>query len=857
MFADLVGSTELGAQDPERTRLVLERFYDAMADEIVGAGGTVEKFAGDAVMAAFGAPTAHEDDAERALHAALGMLRRLEGFDGLALRIGVNTGEVVVGRARQGSSFVTGDAVNVAARLEQAAVPGAVLVGERTVAVARGAFEFGEPIVVEAKGKPGGITCRPLFRSLSPARPRGVIGLGRAFVGRERELELLQATYRRVAEYGDPHLVTIMGVAGVGKTRLVRELWEWLAVQQPAPLRPTGRCIPYGRGITFRPLADIVRQQFGILESDPPVVVLSRLGHDDDLAMTLGFEPPAGMHPLEARDRLHGAWVAFFERLAKAGPVVVLIEDLHWAEPALLDLVEQIVGEVQGPLLLIATARPELLEDRPAWGGGRRNGSLVWLDALSGADTRRLVDELLMAGLPAELSDLILERAEGNPFFVEELLATLMDQGVLERTNAGWRAVRATAGIDVPDSVQAVLAARMDLLDSPAKRALQAAAVVGRVFWAGPVRHMMDGVEPDFAMLEQRDFIRRRAGSSMARDHEYVFKHALTREVAYASLSKATRARLHASFAELLEQSAEGADERAPLLAFHYGEAVIAEDVDIAWLDDAARVAELRARAVSWSRRAAESAISRYEIDEGVAVLERAVAMEPSPGARSGLWHEIARAHFLHFDGERFWQAMQQAIELCDRSADAAELTSELAFVTAARAGMWNPLPDPTLVAGWIDRALALAPPDSVAHARTLVARALWQPREATDDSMEAWRLTEGLDDPVLRSYALEALSYGALVRDRYAESSAWSERRMALLPEIGDPDHRADIYRSPISGYVGSGRIRRREGGRARPRCDRLRAHGPSSAPRRRVPARDRGACGRVEGRCGPRGRG
>jgi class 3 adenylate cyclase len=240
LFADLVGSTALAdSQDPERTRAILDRFYDAMAEEVERAGGTIEKFAGDAVMAAFGAPTSLEDHAERALHAAVAMRRRLaELFAGqLELRTGINTGDVVVGQPREGSSFVTGDAVNMAARLEQAAAPGEILVGERTVAAARGAFEFDEPVAVEAKGKPDGIVACRLVRALSLMRPRGVGGLAVAFVGRDHELERLRRAYRMAVEERRPRLVTILGDAGVGKTRLVRELWEDLHEQQPEPLR--------------------------------------------------------------------------------------------------------------------------------------------------------------------------------------------------------------------------------------------------------------------------------------------------------------------------------------------------------------------------------------------------------------------------------------------------------------------------------------------------------------------------------------------------------------------------------------------------------------------------------------------
>src|SRR5437667_2856797 len=260
LFADLVGSTALASgEDPERVRFRLERFYEGMADEVQGAGGTVEKFAGDAVMAVFGAPAALEDHAERALHAALAMAHRTRELDErLELRIGVNTGEVVIGRPREGSSFVTGDPVNVAARLEQGAEPSEILVGERTAAAVRGAFEFGEPSMIEAKGKPGGVPCRRLVRALSLMRPRGVGELARAFVGRDDELEQLSRAYRAAVDTRRPQLVTLLGDAGVGKTRLVRELWSLLAGEEPEPLRRTGRCLSYGAGIAYWALGEVL-----------------------------------------------------------------------------------------------------------------------------------------------------------------------------------------------------------------------------------------------------------------------------------------------------------------------------------------------------------------------------------------------------------------------------------------------------------------------------------------------------------------------------------------------------------------------------------------------------------------------
>ncbi|HEV8603466.1 MAG TPA: AAA family ATPase, partial [Gaiellaceae bacterium] len=557
-----------------------------MAAEVEGAGGTVEKFVGDAVMAAFGAPTAQEDHAERALHAALSMQRRLEELFGemLALRIGVNTGEVVVGRAREGSSFVTGDAVNVAARLEQAAAPGEILAGERTVAAVRGAFEFAESASVEAKGKPGGVACRRVLRALSLMRPRGVSGLRRSFVGRSDELAHLQAGYGRVIDQGSPHLVTISGEAGVGKTRLVREFWETLGSESPEPLRRTGRCLPYGQGITYWPLGEILKEQFGILESDPPEALSLRLGEREILGLTIGLDVARDLHPLAARDRLHAGWVEFIEELVADRPAVVLIEDIHWAEDPLLDLLDRLLRDMHGPMLLIATTRPELFDLRPAWGGARRDASTIELEPLPAEAASRMLSELLAEELPGHVSAMIVRQAEGNPFFVEEVLESLIDQGVLMPANGGWVVSELPGGFAIPDSVQAVLAARIDLLPPDEKAALQAASVIGRVFWTGPVYELVPDRRPDFRVLEDRDLVRRRAGSTIAGETEYAFKHQLTREVAYAGLPKAKRARLHANFAGWLERFGGGRDEHAPLLAHHYAEAVRPADADLAWL---------------------------------------------------------------------------------------------------------------------------------------------------------------------------------------------------------------------------------------------------------------------------------
>jgi DNA-binding SARP family transcriptional activator len=804
LFVDLVGSTELGEQDPERFRALLERYHDAAAAEIQAAGGTVEKFAGDAVLATFGAPAGQEDHAERALHAALAVRSRCdELFDGtIALHIGVNTGSVVVGRAGDGSWFVTGDAVNVAARLQQAAGPGEILVGERTSAAARGAFEFDEPATVPAKGKAGGVAGRRLVGALAASRPRGVAGLGSSFVGRQRELELLQATYRRGVEGREPHLVTIVGDAGVGKTSLVGALWERFEHESPAPIRHTGRCLPYGRGVTYWPLGEVLKSHLGILDSDPEEVVRVRLGEREILAVTLGLEPPSDLHPLVARESLHTVWVEFLEELVAERPLAILVEGIHWAEQPLLDLLDRLRREVAGPLLMVATARPELLDRCPDWGAGGRNTTQLWLEPLSLQDAERMLEELLEAKLPSRLRRLVLERSEGNPFYLEELLATFIDRGLLERVDGAWVARDPPADFAIPDSLQSVLAARIDLLDITAKAALQAAAVVGRVFWDGPVAELLGGVEIDWRALEERDFIRRRPDSTLAGEREFAFKHALTREVAYSSLSKARRGRLHAVFAAWLERLGDGRDEHAPLLAHHYAEAVRPDDVDLAWPGEEDEVERLRTKALLWLRRAAELAGARYALDEQIGLLRRAVEFEP---AKAELWHAIARANARKYDQGGFRTAMLRAVEASAGGGDIAELYGELAFWDAFR---WGHTEDRELIDGWIDRAFELAAPASPARARALVARSYCHPEEAEAAAREACAIAEGLPDVELRSYTYHASADSALAEGRYDDAREWAERRLELLDRISDPDHVADVYWSAIPGYLGRGRF-------------------------------------------------
>jgi class 3 adenylate cyclase/tetratricopeptide (TPR) repeat protein len=810
LFADLVGSTELGAsQDPERTRALLERFYEAMAAEIEAAGGTVEKIVGVAVMAVFGAPAAYEDHAERALHGALSMRRQLGALFGerLALRIGVNTGEVVVGRPRQGSSFVTGDAVNEAARLEQAADPGEILVGERTVAASRGAFEFSEPMTVEAKGKPGGVPCRRLVRALSLMRPRGIHGLRHAFVGREQELERLLSSYRAIVEGAHPKLITIVGDAGVGKTRLLSELWDRLADERPEPLRHTGRCLPYGRGITYWPLGEILREHLGILESDPPADVRRRLGDREILGLTLGLDAAADLHPLAARDRLHEALIAFIDSLVEDRQTVVLIEDLHWAEPPLLDVIEQLARDVEGPLLLMGTARPDFIDGRGGWGTGRYQAETIWLEPLSPASAKDLIDSVLDPGLPETALRPLFDRAEGNPLFIEEMLESLIDRGLIDRADGAWRVGQLPGGIEIPDTVQAVVAARLDLLGSAEKAALQAAAVVGRIFWTGPIYDLTEE-QPDLRVLEDRDFIRRHGESSLEGEREYAFKHSITREVAYESLPKARRARLHAGFAQWIERRMGGRDDVASMLAHHYAAAVSSKDADLAWGEDPDRLDELRRRAIRWLHRAGDLAMGRYELDDATALFEQAIAIGADGVGAVGLWRSLAQAAALRYDGIGLWEAMRRAIDLCDEPLVLGELYAELAYETTSRSGMYARFPDRDLVQGWIDRALEMTASGTRARAQALIALGYWQddrPKWAVDQALE---LTERLGEPGLMVEACEVKCFSEFAAGRYQDALRAAVRAFDVERGNSDPNTSTRLRESVAALFTMCGRL-------------------------------------------------
>jgi DNA-binding SARP family transcriptional activator len=765
-----------GDVDSERHAAQLAGARGAVADAMRELGGEIEQGIGGTLLAAFGAPVAREDHADRALRAALAARHCVE--PAVAVRIGVESGELL---AHGGA--VAGAPVGVAAKLAATAPDGAVIVGERVAAAVRGSFVIEDGRLVGAVAAPG---------------RRG--GAGTAFVGRRDELALMQATWDRVVGGERPHLATIVGDAGIGKTSLLAVLRERLG---PGVRWYTGRCLAYGRAITYRPLAEIARQRLGLDGTEHAEEVRARLG---GLAPLLGVDADPDVHPWEARERLRAAWIELLGRLAADGPAVVWVEDLHWADEALLDLLEQGVREVAGPLLVAATARPELLGRRPGWGAGTSDGSRLHLEPLRSEEAAAMLDRLA-PGLPHDIAERVLGRAEGNPFFVEEVLASLLERGTLRRTGTGWATAGTADALALPDTVQGVIAARIDMLPPADKAALQAAAVVGRTFWEGAVRELAGTPAGGLGLLVERDFARRVAGSALPGERELAFKHALTREVAYASLPIAARARTHAGFAAWLERAGGGRDEDAPLLAHHYGEAVAPAHADLAWANEPERAHDLRAKAVAWMRRAAELATGRYAIDDALTLLAAARELEPDAAGRAALWRATAAVHRLNYNIDDFRRAIEHAVALAPDARLTARAYADLSYA-GSQPYLWRTPPDKDVVAGWIAAALERAGADDVARARALVSRAQATPADGMADADEALRLAERIGDPTLQSHAIDAEMFVARTQGRLHDAAEWSARGVALAPAVPDRTQRCGTVLLATFAHLSVGKI-------------------------------------------------
>jgi class 3 adenylate cyclase/tetratricopeptide (TPR) repeat protein len=663
LFSDLVGFTERSDRaDPEDVKAMLRVFHARLKEEIEHYGGTVDKFIGDAVLGVFGAPVSHEDDPERAIFAALRIQEAMDELNEqrpaleLAARIGITTGEAVVsfGAGPQIGESLTGDVVNTASRLQNVAPPGGIVVGEPTYRAAAHQFVFEELDPVQVKGKAGALH---IWR---PLRSRSRIGLDvrerprTVFVGRENEAARLRSLYRAAVPgglEGSLQLVTIVGEPGVGKTRLVQEFAVFVEELPDLVRWRVGRSLPFGEGVSFWALGDVVKGETGILDSDAPEVTeaklttaLSSVVTDDDerdwirtrLTPLLGI---AEAGSTMSRDEQFTAWRRFLEAMAEENPLVLIFEDLHWADDPMLDFIEDFARHGTGRILVVCTARPELYARREDWGSGLRNADTIPLPPLTDSETAMLLSALLdRAVLPVQTQAMLLERSGGNPLYAEEFVQMLADRGVIDRRSGGRAfGTAADATIPVPESLQALIGARLDALPAPDKALLHDAAVIGKVFWSGALASLAgfaeDEILPRLDGIARRELVRPSRSSSVEGQAEYAFWHGLVRDVAYGQIPRASRGAKHLAVAEWLESTAgDRVSDVAEELAHHYGEALdLARSVGTT--HPPAQLERLTAESARFLLLAGERTL-RFDAAKADAYHRRAVQLLP---AESGL----------------------------------------------------------------------------------------------------------------------------------------------------------------------------------------------------------------------------
>ena len=728
VFVDLVGSTARAERlDPEDVRAVLRRYHETLRRELERYGGTVEKFIGDAVVAVYGAPTAHEDDPERAVRAALAARESIAALNDrddmldLHVRVGVATGEALVAldaRAAEGESMVAGDVMNTAARIQSAAPVDGILVVAATHRATERVIVYREHSPVEAKGKADPVDVWEAVEALGRVAGPGD-DPSSPLVGRDNERALLLGAFARARVERSPQLVTLVGVPGIGKSRLVVELRETAAADEEIITWRYGRCLPYGDGVTFWALGEIVKAQAGIRENDSAPLAAEKLARAvaDVVAEADRRWVEPSLRPLvglvsedvalaDRRTELQAGWRVFLESLAEERPLVVVIDDLQWADDGLLDFVDGLLDLVEGvPLLVVCCARPELLERRPGWGGGKRNALTVSLGPLTEPDLARLVESLLGRDpADAELRANVVELASGNPLYAEEL--------VRMRTSGGDLA-------GLPDTVLGIVTARVDLLPYAEKELLRDAAVMGGVVWSDGLQVVStrerDEVDELLRSLGRKEFLRRERQSAVAGATQHSFVHSLVRDAVYAQLPRPDRVDRHVRVARWIESLPDDRrEDRAELLAHHYVEAI--ELSRSAGLDST----ELVPAASSALR---ESGMRAFAVGAYPAAIRtiRACAELDEAGLDARALRALGKA--LAFAENRGLEELQRAYDLMRASGDPIEAAATAADLSFAYWQHGNGAASET----WIERALELVrgdePSRHVAHVLAQAAR--------------------------------------------------------------------------------------------------------------------------------------
>lgn len=940
MFADITGSTPLADRlDPEDMRAILTGYFNLMTEQIRKHGGTVEKYIGDAVMAIFGIPGAHEDDPDRAIRAALDMQQALNQFNEIRLaqdtearrlqmRIGINTGEVAApSRAHRRQDFlITGDAVNVAARLQQTATPDTILVGERTYLATRDIFDFRAIAPLHVKGKPEPIAARVVtgLRQHTPAiaqHPRGIEGHPAPLIGRTLELMLMHASYARVQAERRPYLITILGTPGIGKSRLVR---EFIAREQEAvksastastllpPKVLIGRCPPYGEGITYWPLIEILRSLLGAHEDESDEYLQGHFGEfvrktleqagrneaaeeiSNSILRRIGRGLGHNNHPgyLEQSQRtasppthsagsttslkqsgtevaLLRAWRVLLEALAEQQPLIIVIDDLQWADEALLEFLEYLTERITNkPILFLCPARPDFFERRRDWGGGKRNFTTIELDTLSREESSELVDALLNThDLPEMLRQTILARSEDNPFFIEEIVRMLIDQGILirqEGETGSWHLClnnelpgELSTPIEypedsllnmhyllplprVPDTVQGVLAARVDLLDPTEKLVLQHAAIVGRTFWLSSLLELgtdltIETILAALVSLIQRDFIieaEKQIRSPVEQDRTFLFKHVLIRDVVYNNIPRQRRSQEHAHVACWLEKQTEQQQEAfIELLAYHYQHALAYWPATLeiklhstGRTDETQSLTrdELRQRAVTYLVLAGDQAMHSYYTMRAVQAYTDALELLNSESGSLEYFKmqiRLGDAYAQRHSEKEALHAYREALRLAQEEQFSVEPAQLIMLYErlAMRATRWMASfsndPSAQEIRSYIDAGLQLLNENEISRERAafLTYLALWYLRNfdsSTDaafkkvqieqglaSAQQALAMAEQLNDPNMLSLALDAVGFLYSKLHTYHKVEALQHRRLLLEHQLTDRHELFDIY--------------------------------------------------------------
>ena len=791
LFTDLVGFTSRAEElDPEDVRAMLTPYYARLREQIEQRGGTVEKFIGDAVMAVFGAPVAHDDDPVRAVLTALA----IHGSSpDLEIRTAVHTGEALVALdadVAAGEAFVSGDVVNTAARLQSAAPVNGILVGEATYRATRHVIDYREAPPVEAKGKAKPISVWEVVGARSRFGTDVAQSHRTALVGRERELSLLTDAFQRSKSEETAQLVTLVGVPGIGKSRLVAELFSILDADPDVYWWRQGRSLPYGESRSVWALGEIVKAQAGILESDDAQTAQEKLGAicDDDWVLS-HIQPLAGVAGEidESRDRrseAFSAWRRFFETLAEERPLVLVFEDLHWADDTLLDFVDYLAEWVSGvPMLLVATARPELLERRPDWGGGKRNATTLSIGALSDEATARLLPVM-----PAEKQRLVLARAEGNPLYAAEF-ARMLEDSVGDE-------------LPLPETVQGLIAARIDQLPAEEKTLVQDASVLGKVFWPSALESASEHV---LHALERKEFVRRDRRSAVAGETQYAFLHLLVRDVAYGQIPRARRMEKHRAAAEWLESlSPDRSEDRAEMLAHHYREALRLAEAS------GADTSPFRAPAFAALAEASERAAALSSWAAAADLATEALALDDSPELELRLAR--GKAYGLNEFDFAVAESSRDGFRARGDLAGAAESESLLSWMA-----WWSANGDEARAHNAHALELAAGLPTSVAKARAYAQAArlegiAGEPAGAIELANEALALARELDRDDLQSNALNSRG---IARSKLIEVGALDDLAQAieLADRSSDPTEMSiarNNYASVITGYgrLGEARI-------------------------------------------------